>query len=95
MDNSLEDIWINAKTLHSQILAHKQALEEEIAIEEWIPKEFHDFLSVFDEKVTDWFPKSCPWDHMIDMKPGFEPKWFKAYNLIPEECVVRLNYCFE
>ena len=25
------------------------------------------------------------WDHKIEMKEGFEPKFFKFYNLTPEE----------
>ena len=52
MDASLEDIWINAKTSHSQTLAQEHAPEKEIPIRERIPKEFHEFLSVFDEKVA-------------------------------------------
>jgi hypothetical protein len=42
-------------------------------------------LDVFKEEV-ERFPESRTWDHTIDMKPGFEPKSFKSYNLTPEEC---------
>ena len=31
------------------------------------------------------------WDHKIEMKPGFEPKLFKMYNLTPEEQVGKLG----
>jgi RNase H-like domain found in reverse transcriptase/Reverse transcriptase (RNA-dependent DNA polymerase) len=32
-------------------------------------------------------PDTRPWDHKIEMKPGFELKSFKTYNLTPEEQV--------
>ena len=36
------------------------------------------------EKATQ-FPKSTSWDHKIEMKPGFKPKSFKIYLMMPEE----------
>jgi hypothetical protein len=41
-------------------------------------------LDVFQEEV-EHFPDPRPWDHAIDMKPGFEPRSHKSYNLTPEE----------
>jgi hypothetical protein len=42
-------------------------------------------LDIFDEDKADRFPSSRPWDHKIELKEGFEPKYFKTYNLTPEE----------
>ena len=54
-------------------------------MEEQVPAEYHEFLDVFDEVKADRFPESRTWDHKIEMKPGFEPKSFKTYNLTLEE----------
>jgi hypothetical protein len=54
-------------------------------VEKLIPEDLHDFLDVFDDNKANQFPKSNVWDHKIDMKEGFEPKFFKNYNLTPEE----------
>jgi len=81
-----EDIWIGTKLTSSQAFAMKyEEKEQEKASEERIPEEYHEYLDVFDETKATRFPKSCVWDHRIDMKNGFEPKAFKSYNLSPEE----------
>ena len=38
-------------------------------------------MDIFDEKRASQFLDRWPWDHKIDLKPGFEPKSFKNYNL--------------
>jgi hypothetical protein len=57
----------------------------DIPLKEQIPKEYHDYLDVFDEVKADRFLDSRPWDHKIELKEGFQPKSFKTYNLTPEE----------
>ena len=52
---------------------------------EQIPEEYHEFIRVFDEKEANRFPESQVWDHKIELKEGFQPKSFKAYNLTPKE----------
>ena len=79
----LEEIYIGAKIHKSQEFALKY--EENTSELGQIPPEYHEYLDVFDEKKADRFPKSRSWDHKIEMKPGFEPKSFKSYNLTPEE----------
>jgi hypothetical protein len=81
----LEELWINVKTSHSQTLAHEHDQKKDIPIKELVPEEYHEWLDVFNEKASDRFPDSRPWDHAIDTKEGFEPKNFKAYALSPEE----------
>ena len=83
-DESLSDIWINATVKPSQEFILKYESEEKMTTTERIPEEYHDYLDVFQEEV-ERFPEPRPWDHAIDMKPGFEPKTFKSYNLTPEE----------
>ena len=50
-----------------------------------IPKEYHQYLDIFDKDKAERFPESQPWDHKIKLKEGFQPKSFKTYNLTPEE----------
>lgn len=80
------EVWINAKTTASQTFA-QQAHESVAAkpLEEAIPKEYHNYLDLFDEKTADRLPDPKAWDHEIKLKPDFVPKSFKAYNLTPQE----------
>jgi len=86
MEEEDGNIEINAKVTASQQLhfTHDKK-KKEISLEERIPKEYHDFLDVFDEKKADRFPEERVWDHKIEMKDGFIPKLFKNYNLTPAE----------
>ena len=91
LDDSSDEqlgIWLNAKTTTSNEF-HMQHDEkkQDLPIEEQIPKEYHEYLDVFDEEKADRFPSSRVWDHKIEMKPDFVPKSFKTYNLTPEEQV--------
>src|SRR5271169_6380988 len=81
-----DHIWINAKTNLAMEMAIKDNLsKEEKTVEELVPKEFHEYLDVFDEEKANRFPTERPWDHKIELKENFEPKSFKIYNLSPEE----------
>ena len=53
--------------------------------EQLVPPEYHEYLDVFDEDKANRYPEPQQWDHKIEMKEGFEPKLFKAYNLTPKE----------
>jgi hypothetical protein len=54
-------------------------------VEELVPKTYHDYLSVFQKKESERMPKRKPWDHSIELKPGFVPKKSKVYPLSPQE----------
>ena len=58
---------------------------DDLTNEQIVPPEYHEFLDIFDEKRVSLFPDRWPWDHKIDLKPGFEPKSLKNYNLTPAE----------
>jgi hypothetical protein len=57
----------------------------DLPVKKLIPEDLHDFLDVFNDDKANQFPESNMWDHKIDMKEGFEPKFFKNYNLTLEE----------
>ena len=67
------------------LLLKSIAKKTERTDEEIIPKEYHDYLDVFNEEKVHRFPESKLWDHKIEMKEGFKPKSFKNYNLTPTE----------
>jgi hypothetical protein len=71
-------------------IAMKLAIKEnkkkaDLLVEKLIPEDLHDCLDVFDDNKANRFSESNVWDHKIDMKEGFEPTYFKNYNLTPEE----------
>jgi len=59
--------------------------QKETTLEEKVPVEYHEFLSVFSDTEAARFPEQKPWDHKIDLKPGFVPKSSKVYSLTPEQ----------
>jgi hypothetical protein len=84
----LDDIWINLTMSHSQAFAVKyegNIQDEHIDLKNTIPTEFHEYLDVFSDEKSAWFPKSTPWDHKIEIKEGFQPQSFKVYPMTPKE----------
>ncbi|KAF8226395.1 DNA/RNA polymerase, partial [Tricholoma matsutake] len=59
--------------------------EVEKPVEEWVPKAYHEYLSVFQKKESEKMLVQMPWDHGIEMKPEFVPKKSKVYSLSPKE----------
>jgi hypothetical protein len=79
-------VWINVKTRIAMELAIKENKRKaDLPVEKLVLENLHEFLDVFDDNKANQFPESNVWDHKIDMKEGFEPKFFKNYNLTPEE----------
>ena len=74
--------WICSKTdLATNLAITENQKKEDLTNEQIVPPEYHKFLNIFDEKWGSWFPDKWPWDYKIEIKPGFEPKLFKNYNL--------------
>ena len=65
----------------NQLSNHWKSKKEDLTDKNIVPPEYHEFLDIFNEKQASQFPDKQPWDHKIDMKPGFKPKLFKNYNL--------------
>ena len=84
--NLEDEVWINTKTNMATSLAVEANLKEpELTPKQLVPKEYHEYLDIFDEEKANRYPESRPWVYKIEMKPGFEPKSFKTYNLTQEE----------
>ena len=80
-DTLTPDVLIRAKTSISQSLAHEHETKEEKTFEDPVPKEYHNFQSIFKKKASERFPESRPWDHRIELKDTFIPKRAKLYPL--------------
>jgi RNase H-like domain found in reverse transcriptase/Reverse transcriptase (RNA-dependent DNA polymerase) len=85
MENRL---WINSKeNLATKLASEANQKKPDLTPEQLVPREYHNYLDIFDEDKANWFPDTRPWDHKIEMKSGFKPKLFKTYNLTLEEQV--------
>ena len=86
LGNTSSDLWINAKIpTATAIQAEINQQKEDLPLTDQIPKEYHQYLDVFDEVKAERFLESRPWDHKIELREGFQPKSFKTYNLTPKE----------
>jgi len=72
---------LNTKISTSQKLEMKGKQKEKKPPEEIVPQEYHDYLSLFNEKKSKRYPPARIWDHKIETKNKFEPKAFKPYKL--------------
>lgn len=52
---------------------------------EQIPDYLEEYRGVFDKAAASRFLIKCEWDHEINLKPDFIPKWGKVYPLSPKE----------
>lgn len=84
MGTTEQDNGIEIRRFSPAVQFASQTAEEETkTLEERIPKEFHRFLKVFSDQAADRVPEHKPWDHKIELKPGFEPRSSKIYPLNP------------
>jgi len=79
------EISIRAKTSISQSLVHGAEMKERKPFESLVPKEYHEYQSVFEKTASERFPEKRPWDHRIDLKPKFVPKNSKIYPMNQKE----------
>ena len=52
---------------------------------EVVPPQYHDYEDIFTKKDFDKLPERRPWDHAIELTPGFRPVDCKTYPLSPKE----------
>ena len=78
-----QNVWIRAKTNTAMTFALKYSSKDkkDLSLEDMVPKEYNKYLKVFSKNTSEQMPKKKPWDHKIELKPGFEPKSMKAFQL--------------
>lgn len=55
------------------------------SIDNHIPNDLLEFRTIFDKQTSERLPERRPWDHVIDLKEGAEPKTCKVYPLTQTE----------
>ena len=66
LGDASSEIWINAKTTTAtSIQAEINQQKKDLPLTEQIPKQYHQYLDVFDKNKVEHFPESWPWDHKI------------------------------
>ena len=67
----------------SQELAEAANKKKDVwTTEEIVPKYvLKRFAKIFSQEASQQLPEHSPWDHSIEMKPGWEPKGCKLYPL--------------
>ena len=61
---------------------------QEKPLEQLIPKEYHEFLPLFDKVVAEKLPPHRLYDHKITLQEGFVPPFGPIYSLSREELQV-------
>ena len=65
---------MKARFLPGQSMARTGIVTPRKVIEPWrsdiIPTQYHDYRDVFEQCKGKGLPPLCPWDHMIELKPG-------------------------
>ena len=58
MEEYVETMWINKTNLATKLAMAENLKKTELPVEEMIPKEFHEYLDIFDEQKANQFPMS-------------------------------------
>jgi hypothetical protein len=85
-NKGVEEVWAKTRMTKSiQLAQKKERKKPKKPPEELVPKEFHEYLSVFSEEEAGRFPERTAWDHAINLKEGFKPKSAHIYPMSPAE----------
>ena len=87
-----DHLAIRAKTTTSTEIAARTAPRASM---DHIPAQFKKYSKVFSEEASQRLPQHQPWDHAIDLKPGFAMKNCSIYRLTPKESDTLKEYITE
>ena len=59
------------------------------------PSYVQEFADVFSEEEFDHLPKQQPWDHTIELTPGFKPRDCKIYPISCDQQKLLNNFIAE
>src|SRR6266852_4947939 len=70
-----QEQWEILEVLKEQVEGRKYSYEpiKMATFEEAVPKHYHEYKDVFDEKEFDELPQRRMWDHAIELEEGFTP----------------------
>ena len=101
-DNDLFEMWANGPTrlpddaptlfvhagyTYSQLAAEELASQKhQKSFEELVPPQYREFADVFSKKASERLPERKPYDHAIELVPGYSNFRSKVYPLsLPEQ----------
>jgi hypothetical protein len=80
------DAWIASRVASCDYSEKTETKQSEKDIyEEHIPKCYHEYMNVFKKKDFDQLPDRRPWDHAVELTPGFKQVDCKVYPLNASE----------
>jgi hypothetical protein len=79
-ESSLDILRIKISDHFNQIYGKPETKQSH---KELVPKLYHQFIDLFDKKMSERFPKPRPYDHEINLKPDFKPFKQAPYPLNP------------
>ena len=65
---------------------------QEKPLEKVIPKEYHEFLSLFNKVIAEQLPPYRPYNHLIVLQEGFTLPFESIYSLSWEELKVLMEW---
>lgn len=79
-------LFIAAGHTYSQLFAEEEIKKKVVkTAEESVPKQYHEFLNVFSKEASEWLPERKPYDHVIELVPGYSMFHSKVYPLSNNE----------
>jgi len=84
LDGYFDTLLIN-RTNYEYVLKYDPTRAESKVWTDVVPSQYHDYEDIFTKKDFDKLPERRPWDHAIELTPGFKPVDCKTYPLSPQE----------
>ncbi|KAF9795070.1 hypothetical protein IEO21_11100 [Rhodonia placenta] len=79
-------LFVAAGHTYSQLFAEKEIKKKVVkTAEELVPKQYHKFLKVFSKEASERLPERKPYDHVIELVPGYSTFHSKVYPLSNNE----------
>ena len=80
-----DDLQLCRATISTNLAVQAQGQKSAKTLDDILPDYLKDLKDVFEKKAAERMPISRPWDHAIDLKPGFVPRDCKIIPLSPGE----------
>ncbi|KAF9796506.1 hypothetical protein IEO21_10991 [Rhodonia placenta] len=79
-------LFVAAGHTYSQLFAEEEIKKKVVkTAEESVPKQYHEFLKVFSKEASERLPERKPYDHAIELVPGYSTFHSKVYPLSNNE----------
>ncbi|KAF9798941.1 hypothetical protein IEO21_10641 [Rhodonia placenta] len=84
--SSAPKLFVAVGHTYSQLFAKEEIKKKVVkTTEESVPKQYHEFLNVFFKEASEQLPERKPYDHAIELVPGYLTFHSKVYPLLNNE----------